>query len=76
MDESFLSEDVYFIVAKYCDYTTLDNMGRVNNFFSHISIRERRKRLKSAYPFGEEKAKIKVVLRDGIVVEKIICILP
>ena len=76
MDESFLNEDVYFIMAQYCDYMTLVNMGQANSFLNILSIRERKKRLKSAYPFGQEKAKIKVILRDGIVVEKIICILP
>ena len=76
MDESFLSEDVYFIIAKHCDYSTLLDMEKVNNLLSHISFRERKKRLKSIYPFGEEKARIKIVLKDSIVVEKVICILP
>ena len=72
MDESFLSEDIYFIIAKYCDYVTLLEMNKVNKFFFDLSFRERKKRLKSKYPFGEEKAKIKIVLKDSIVVEKII----
>ena len=76
MDESFLNEDMYFIIAKYCDYKTLLDMGQVNNFLNSTTLRERKKRLKSKYPFGEEKAKIKIVLKDSIVVEKIICILP
>src|SRR5437762_11230168 len=75
MEESYLTNDIYFIIAKYSDYESLLCMRRINNIFNSISSYEMKKRLKSIFPFGEKHAKIKVFLND-ILIEKISCILP
>jgi hypothetical protein len=76
MEESFLNEDVCFIIAKYCDYRTLMEMEKTNNFLNYVAYRERKKRLKSIYPFGEKKAKIKIILKKDVIIDEIFCILP
>lgn len=75
MDESLLHVDIYFIIAKYCDYRTLVETNKVNKFFSYISFRERKKRLKSIFPFDDENCRIKIVLKKDVIVDEIFCIL-
>jgi hypothetical protein len=68
-------QDIYFIIAEHCDFETLMTLKDVSKLFNFLSFCERKRRLKSKYPFGEKEAKIKIALND-IGVEKVICVLP
>jgi len=74
MEDTSISLDLFPIIIKYCDYSTLNNFKKANCFCYHVVKKEQKKRLKSRFPFDEENAKIRIFTHD-INLEKITCII-
>ena len=73
MEDSKICLDIYPLIIKYCDYTTLENFKYTNSFCYHVSRKEKLKRLKTFFPFGE-LVKVQIVCND-INLEEINCII-
>jgi len=65
MEDSALCLDVYSIIVSCLDWETLLNLGKVKNrFIYHLYKKEMEKRINSAYPLGDPKARIAIVTND------------
>lgn len=74
MENCLLYLDLIPNIIKYSNWTTLQQLKQVNNFFYSLSKEEIYKRLKSKHPFGETSLKLSIVTKD-INLESITCII-
>lgn len=74
MENTNISLDLYPLVISRANWATLQQLKKVNRFIYQLTIKEIGKRLKSNYPFGEQDAKVLIIIRD-IELESITCFL-
>jgi len=74
MEESFIPLDLYPIIIKELDWSTLQNFKLSNSFCYDLYKNEVINRINSPYPFGEEESLIKIIV-DDIYLDEIYCVI-